>query len=482
MMQKTVRSMKTLNSEAKNGPKASPKGGRTVGIDDLSVYVPRLFLPLGGEFSRQRGIDPGKLLRGIGIERMAVADAHEDAATMAANALLDLMKRSATRPGEIRKIYVGTESAPDEAKALGTYVIGMMEQVYGRGSFQECETVEFKAACIGTTFALESLCYWLAGEQKEEQEIEGTEKSGVGVVIASDIAKYPLSSPGEYTQGAGSVALLVKENPRLVAMEQIYGAFSRNENDFFRPMGCATAVVNGKHSNQCYLDAMQGAFDSFAARARRRGIIRPSSDRTVTDFIDHLLFHTPYPRMIEYASAAIFEHDWRKSPSRQAAIEAEIGKQPQAEGFKDSAELEAARADYSRRFSRSRAFLQAFDAKVRDTGLVSRQVGNIYTGSIYLGLASLMENQKLHEGERLGFGAYGSGCSALFFSAIVQPQALEILGLQLLRRLQERREITLADYERLHEGRAQQSILEPRGEFILSGVDHQGYRHYEYVG
>jgi len=210
--------MKKFDSKAK-------PAAQVVGIDDISVYVPRLYLPLVGEFSRQRGIDPGKLLKGIGIEKMAVADAHEDAATMAANALLDLMRRSGLRPEDIDKIYVGTESAPDEAKALGTYVIGMMEQLYGKGSFHKCETVEFKAACIGTTFALESLCYWAAFQDRMEDggaEVD-LEREKAGVVIASDIARYPLSSSGEYTQGAGSVALLVKRDPRLLAIEQVWG-------------------------------------------------------------------------------------------------------------------------------------------------------------------------------------------------------------------------------------------------------------------
>jgi hydroxymethylglutaryl-CoA synthase len=64
-----------------------------VGIDDLSVYVPRLFLSSVGEFATSRGIDPAKLIRGIGIERMAVPDAHEDAATMAAQSMLELMQK-----------------------------------------------------------------------------------------------------------------------------------------------------------------------------------------------------------------------------------------------------------------------------------------------------------------------------------------------------------------------------------------------------
>jgi hydroxymethylglutaryl-CoA synthase len=52
---------------------------------------------------------------------------------MAAMSLLDLMKTSGLRPEEIGKIYVGTETAVDEAKAMGTYVIGMLEKVYGQG-------------------------------------------------------------------------------------------------------------------------------------------------------------------------------------------------------------------------------------------------------------------------------------------------------------------------------------------------------------
>jgi len=442
----------------------------TVGIDDLAVYVPGLYLPLEGEFSRSRGIDPGKLIKGIGIERMAVADAHEDAATMAAMSLLQLMKRSGLQPEQIGKIYVGTESSADEAKAMGTYVIGMLEQVYGRGAFRECGTVEMKAACIAATLALECQSYWLAGEDEDK----------VGVVIASDVAKYPLASPGEYTQGAGSVSLLLKKNPRLLSLEQVYGHFTRDENDFFRPMGCTTAVVNGKHSNQCYLDAVTGAFDSFAARAARKGIIVPAAGECVTDSLDHILFHIPYPRMVKYASAAVFRHDW-KSCQRSRRVEEEIGPEPGEGDAKDAAAFQAAEADYARRFARSPQFLQAFAAKVRDTATLSRQIGNIYTGSIYLGLASLLELDRLRAGQRLGLGAYGSGCSALFFSGRVGQQAEDLPGLGLMKRLEERREISLADYEMLHEGRKEKSAVEPRQEFVLAGIDSQGYRHYKFV-
>jgi hydroxymethylglutaryl-CoA synthase len=108
-------------------------------------------------------------------------------------------------------------------------------------------------------------------------------------------------------------------------------------------------------------------------------------------------------------------------------------------------------------------------------------VGNIYTGSIYLGLASLLELQKISAGERLCFGAYGSGCSALVFSAIVQPEADSVPLRGIVKRLEERRQISLQEYERLHEGLMEKSLVEPSQEFVLASIDHQGYRHYEYV-
>lgn len=441
-----------------------------VGIDDLAIHLPRLFLATTGEFAASRGIDPAKMTRGIGIERMAVPDAHEDAATMAAMSLLDLMRRNDLRPEEIGKIYIGTESAVDEAKAIGTYVIGMLEKVYGKGSFQSCSTVEFKSACIGTTLALESLSYWAAAE----------EEGRLGIVIATDIARYPLRSSGEYTQGAGSVSLLLRKNPRLVTLEPVFGSFTRDENDFFRPPGARTAVVNGKHSNLCYLNALEGAFDAYARRAMQKGLISPGAGECITDFISHQLFHIPYPRMVEYASAALFEHEWRGLP-RWKEIESEIGKEPEAQGFDSGQAYQKAKADYAKRFSRSLLFRQAFDAKVKDSTAISRQVGNIYTGSIYLGLASLIEQQRLKPGERVCFGAYGSGCSALVFSGIVPSLPSEVPARNICKGLRERKEIALGDYEDLHEGRKRESILAPEGEFALIRIDEQGYRHYDFL-
>jgi len=322
-----------------------------IGIDDITVYIPKLFISTLGEFATSRDIEPAKLARGIGVEKMAVPDVHEDAATMAAMSLLEMMQRNHLRPEQVGRIYVGTESGVDEAKAIGTYVIGMLEKVYGPGSFQECSTVEFKSACISTTHALENVSYWLSASDDAHDK--------VGIVVASDIAKYELNSPGEYTQGAGSVSLLVKKNPRLMTFESPVGIYTKDENDFFRPIGTWIAVVNGKYSNYCYLTAMEGAFDSFRKKILDRKTIRLDGNECITDHLTHLIFHIPYPRMAEYAAAAIFRQEWRDLP-RWKKIGDQIGREPRPDMFENQDDYLVADNDFRRKFTKTEQFLMAY--------------------------------------------------------------------------------------------------------------------------
>jgi hydroxymethylglutaryl-CoA synthase len=462
----------------------SPKS--SVGIDDIAVHVPKLFISTLGEFAEARGIKPAKLARGIGVEKMAVPDAHEDAATMAASSVLELMRKNDLLPEEVGRIYIGTESGVDEAKAIGTYVVGMLERVYGPGSFQECSTVEFKSACIAATHALENVAYWLRAEAARETDDEendggpGQSRSRVGIVVATDIARYELNSPGEYTQGAGSIALLVKREPRLLALDPVVGVFTRDENDFFRPIGTRCAVVNGKYSNLCYLAAMDGAFDTYKKRALGCGMIRLDGGECITDHLDHIIFHIPYPRMAEYAAASILRREWRDLP-RWREIEEEIGPEPRAEEHEGQKERPSVEGDYKRRFSKSAKFLEAYEKKVKPSTLISSAVGNIYTGSIYLGLASLLEKNLLTPGMRIGLGSYGSGCSAAFFSGTIQLGVESMAKGGIIKKLGERTEIGLEDYQHLHEGEKTESMIPPSGEFALIEIDGDGYRHYDFL-
>ena len=54
------------------------------------------------------------------------------------------------------------------------------------------------------------------------------------IVIASDVAKYELASTGEYTQGAGAVAMFISSNPSII-LNETFGISMEHVGDFFKP-------------------------------------------------------------------------------------------------------------------------------------------------------------------------------------------------------------------------------------------------------
>ena len=198
------------------------------GIDDMAAYIPQLYLPIES-LAQERNLEYAKLNKGLGLEAMSVADAQEDVATMAANAVLELLEKNQLNPKDIGRIYLGTESSVDGSKPMASYVLDMLTQkyapLYGQDCFLHCDVVDLTFACIGAVDALQNTIDWVNGGEKR-----------IGIVVGSDVAKYELGSGGEYTQGAGAIALLVRQNPRLIAIENSWGIATRSVHDFFKPV------------------------------------------------------------------------------------------------------------------------------------------------------------------------------------------------------------------------------------------------------
>src|SRR5574342_85264 len=285
------------------------------GVDDLAIYVPKLYLDYK-DFAEARGIDPQKLEHGIGIKKMAIADTNQDSACMAANACLKLMERNHLHPEDIGRVYVATESSLDESKAMNSFVIGMLAQIYGEGSFEHAGGIECKFACVSGSYALYDNANWIRAEENNGK---------AAIVIVSDIAKYDMGSTGEYTQGAGAVALLVRENPRLMAYDpKVPSTTIKNEYDFYRPFGKETPLVNGSYSNLLYLISVRKAFDLYKEKAIKTGLIKLKDGESITDHIDFFAVHLPYRKMGEKALAYLLRHEWRTLPRWELVIK-EIG-------------------------------------------------------------------------------------------------------------------------------------------------------------
>jgi len=80
------------------------------GIDDIAIYIPRLFVD-ASDFASARGLDPAKLQKGLGVSQMAMVDTNQDPACLAANACLKIMQKNNLSPDDIGRLYVATESA-----------------------------------------------------------------------------------------------------------------------------------------------------------------------------------------------------------------------------------------------------------------------------------------------------------------------------------------------------------------------------------
>ena len=501
-----------------------------VGIDDIALHFPRLFFAMQ-DFAEFRGADYGKLNKGLGLEAMAIPDVHEDTATMGANAVSRLIDRNSLEPSSIGRIYLGTESALDGAKPTATYIMDMLEQRYsakfGHDCFRNCDVVDMTFACIGAVDAMHNTLDWVARG--------GESRKRVGIVVFADNAKYDLGSSGEYTQGAGGGAILIRHNPRLLAIPDVWGVSTMPVHDFFKPRrevetrtvvenvlelaeesGASitanlaerilkflprsskkndvlfeneklmihkdTPVFDGQFSNRCYSESVKHAFIDFRPKAIEEGRYDPGEDEILTNQWSRIIVHLPYAFQGKRMFPDVFRHDRRHLPIWEK-ITAEIGSEPLPENFPDTPEgieeFEKENDSYRRLISKTEEFRVFVEERIEKTQRASSLIGNQYTGSIFLALMSAMESDYLDntemESKRIGLCGYGSGAKAKVFEGIVQPKWREISSrFHLFERLSTRHAINKTVYEALHKGKRKRSVVKPKSEFALVGIGKEG--------
>jgi len=216
------------------------------------------------------------------------------------------------------------------------------------------------------------------------------------LVIGSDIARYGLKTAGEPTQGGGAVAMLVSVDPQILALNDDSVLLSDDVMDFWRPLYHTTALVDGKYSSNIYIDYFQEVFETYLKQQAA----------TIEDFAA-LTFHLPYTKMGLKALRQVLP---TATPAQQTRLLAH--------------------------FEHNRYF--------------SRQVGNLYTGSLYLGLLSLLlTDPALKANDLIGLFSYGSGAEGEFYTGRLQPNYQQGLDLGLPQRLARRQRVNVAEYEQL---------------------------------
>jgi hydroxymethylglutaryl-CoA synthase len=277
-----------------------------------------------------------------------------------------------------------------------------------------CRIYEIKHACYGGTAGIVTSIDWIARNYGNSKK---------ALVIMTDVARYGFGSPGEPTQGAGAVALLVEKNPRLLSVDtRTNGIFSKDVFDFWRPTGHRVPIVDGKYSVACYLEAMEEAVSHFRSNV---GIPRGR----LLEHLDYILYHMPFTGMARKAHRHFVDTE-----------HVDLG----AEARQD-------------------LYTETFRAKVEPGLLGAREVGNIYTGSVYMGLASLLETERDRvEGKRVGVFSYGSGCGAEFFLCQMKTGLSEIIqGMRFQEQLDRRKAVTFEQYVQWYSRSGAETLYHP---------------------
>ena len=460
------------------------------GIDDISIYIPQLYVE-ASDFALERGLDPAKLERGLGIGKMAIVDTNQDPACLAANACLKIMQKNKLTPDKIGRLYVSTESSFDESKAMNSYVIGMLEQVYGEDTFGHCGGIECKFACVSGSYALYDNTNWIRAGESEDKH---------ALVVVSDIAKYDLGSSGEMTQGGGAIAMLLNDKPRLLAFDaKVTSTSIKNEYDFYRPFGKETPIVHGQYSNLLYLIQVKNALTDYKKKVMKTGLIELKEGETILDHVDYLNMHLPYSNMGKKALAYLVRHEWRDLPRWEKIIE-QIGMEEPVpsdplgtiESVLADAEFMANDHQFTKLFTSTEMYAELYESKLASSLIASKMIGNLYTASLYLGFRSSLEFEYQKgidlNGKRVGFCSYGSGASAMIFSGVIQPEYEQIVkDMNLETELGPRTKLSLDEYEELHENKRtyEENIRSANKEFVIVDVktstESKGERHYAFV-
>lgn len=246
--------------------------------------------------------------------------------------------------------------------------------------------IEVKEACYGGTAAIAIA----------KNHVVSNPESSV-LVITSDLAKYGIGATGESTQGAGSCAMLIKKDPSILILNDDNVYQTRDIMDFWRPNYSDFPHVDGHFSTKQYLDCLETTWNEYSKKFNKS-----------LDNFEAICFHLPFPKI------------------GLKGLNTIVPKQ-ENENLKDK-----------------------LNENFHTSIIYNQKVGNIYTGSLYLNLLSLLENSKsLSSGDNILMYSYGSGAVCEIFSVTLVDGFEKRLRSDRMADFDARVKLSIEEYEKM---------------------------------
>jgi len=363
-------------------------GCNRAGIEALEVYFPANYVEQS-RLEEHDGVSKGKYTIGLGQEQLSFAGDFENVHSLALTAVSNLMKKVSYSYSDIGRLTCSSETIVDKSKSIKSVVM----QLFEKSGNHDVEGCDYLNACYGGTAAVFDAINWIKSDDWDGRR---------AIVVAVDIAEYA-PGPARPTGGAGAVAMLIGPDP-VISLQPGRANFMKNAWDFYKPyLSSPFPVVNGKVSNECYLEALDECYQKFVKiRTQRFGV-----DTHIEDW-DYFVFHSPYNKLVQKSLGRLMYNDFLLHP-----------KKPEYESLQEFSKLNPAetRSDRAVYKAFAKASKELYATKVQPSTVLPKTIGNCYTASVYAALASLIvekDAEQLRNTSVLTF-SYGSGlCSSIF--------------------------------------------------------------------
>ncbi|KAK0526631.1 3-hydroxy-3-methylglutaryl coenzyme A synthase [Tilletia horrida] len=433
-----------------------------VGIKALEVYFPRTAIS-EADLEKHDGASTGKYTIGFGQEYMCYSSDKEDIYSYALNAVSQLLTKYNIDPKSIGRLEVGTETIIDKAKAVKTVLMDLFKE----SGNDDIEGVDSKNACYGGSAAIFNAVNWV-----ESSSWDGRD----AIVVAGDIAIYA-EGAARPVGGAGAIAVLIGPDAPIV-FEPVHGTHMSNVWDFYKPdLTSEYPFVDGPLTLECYLGALDKSYNNW-----RRNVAKRSGSETEEESVakfDYCLFHAPYGKLVQKAFARLLYNDWARGALPNAVVPEGTSKTAKiVDKAVEKIFTEVSKPDYK--------------IKIAPTTAAPKKLGNTYSASLWMGLASLIADKTDDElvGKRLSLFTYGSGCASTFFAGrITAPLSEMRKNIDLIARLDAIKVQPVSDYIHALELREKNHLIKnykPEGSlddiwpgaFYLENVDDMFRRTY----
>lgn len=480
-----------MHDTAGLGSNASAKREKceNVGIVAMEIFFPPHYVNQS-DLEKHDGVSTGKYTIGLGQQRMAVPTEADDVNSICLSVVSSLFTKYAITPQQIGRLEVGTESIIDKSKSVKSTLMQLFVSAEGNesgDSNSDVLGVDCINACYGGTAALFNSICWM-----ESEDWDGR----YALVVAGDISVYAVG-PARPTGGVGAVAILLGPNGSIRFDRGVAGHHMEHVYDFYKPhLASEYPEVDGKLSIDCYLRSLELAFGRWNSKFNIR---YPNSVSHPLEKLDYVLFHCPYVKLAQKGTAKLFY----TANQMSASVNGNCNEQKQngiSNGNTKAIQTTGQSAEWSKEFEKemTNASFEFYSQKVLPGLRCASQLGNMYTGSVFGSLISLIcsESGGNLVGKRLGVFSYGSGLASSFYSMVVADDGYlkmrEVLDLE--RRLASRVVLSPVTYGEIMERREKiyqaspvkipqaLAALYPEGSFYLEEIDERSRRKYRQIG